>query len=136
MDRFEDDVIFDIADIHAPQYTAFLKLPGAFEYLKSLQDRLEEEEQYRGGRKRYSSHVYQTRLNPPCYRMLQDFNGIRKLCNELDLDLLNGPEKTFLSKLIAGGDYIWAADQNYARYQRYTVEVFGFAMTLPGLIEG
>lgn len=137
MDRLEDDVIFDVADIHAGYYSSFLKSPGMFEGLKYLQNRVEKEARNRDGDKRYSpdGHVYQTRLNPPCYRISQRFKGIRKLCEELELDLTTDNVPHVYSKLIAGGDYVWALDENYSRYQRYTVEVFGLLVTFTGLTE-
>jgi hypothetical protein len=137
MELLGDDVIFDVADIHAGHYSAFLKLPGAFEYLKYLQDCREKEARKRSGSERSSpgGYVSQERLNPPCYRIWRLFKDIAKLCYELNLDLPFDCDNVLYSKFIGGGDYAWSLDDNYGRYERYTVEVFGLATRWISLIE-
>jgi hypothetical protein len=124
MDRFEDDVIFDIADIHKGQ----IRGREYFESLKYQQDR-EETKKERSAPERYlyiknELYVQQMRLKPPCYQISKQFQDMKTLIARLGM--LPDPFAHFYSKLIAGGDYAWALDKRkYDRYQKYTVEVFG-----------
>lgn len=126
MDRFEDDVIFDIADIHGG---VNIRRRGAFEFLKYMQDGDERCNTDHCAPHRYLYidkvlHVHQKRLNPPCYQISKQFQGMKTLIDRLGM--LPHPFALFYSKLIAGGDYAWALDRRkYDRYQKYTVEVFG-----------
>ncbi|HEV7744187.1 MAG TPA: hypothetical protein VGO56_04245 [Pyrinomonadaceae bacterium] len=125
MDRYEDDVIFDVADIHNGQ----IRRRGSFEFLKYMQDGDEKYNTDHRALERYLYiknvlHVQQLRLNPPCYQISKQFQGMKTLIDRLGM--LPDPFARFYSKLIAGGDYAWALDKRkYDRYQKYTVEVFG-----------
>jgi hypothetical protein len=125
MDRFEDDVIFDIADIHSGK----IMPRSAFEFLKYQQDSNERYNADHDAPERYLYvrkvlHVHQKRLNPPCYRISRKFAGMKTLIERFDIP--HHPFALFYSKLIAGGDYAWALNKRiYDRYQKYTVEVFG-----------
>ncbi len=132
MDIFGDDVIYDIADICDGVDPGVLKHAGVFVYLKDSQDSLEKYNTDHSAPDRYfrrarALQVYQKRLNPPCYEIWPSFLGVKRLIN--DLDLPTNPKEMFFSKLIAGGDYAWAVNGNYGRYQNYAVEVFGLEMS-------
>lgn len=67
--------------------------------------------------------VYQRRLQPPTFLVLENHPGAIKVL--IDLDLAYNPGEIYYSCFVGGGDYVGAVEEAHEKCQRFTVELFG-----------